>query len=294
MRARAAAAPLLICIALLLGACEKKQDKPEPARTLDRIQQTGKARVGFANEAPFAYLDPATGELAGEAPAMARVVLEKLGVTEIEPVLTEFGSLIPGLQAGRFDLIAAGMYITPERCKQIEFSNPTYGLGEGFIVQASNPKNLHSYEDLLQNEDAVLGVVAGTVEIGYARALGIGEDRMVVFPDMPSAAAGVEAGRADAFAGTSLTVTDLLSKSTSGKIERAAPFTDPVIDGKAVRGYGAFGFRKVDTHLRDAFNKHLASFIGTTAHEKLVAPFGFGKNELPGTVTAADLCNPAP
>ena len=296
MKHRAGQGPrfFAVCLCLLALAFTAACQKQETRSTLERLRESGKARVGFANEAPFAYLDSETGELTGEAPAMARVVLEKIGVKEIEPVLTEFGSLIPGLKAGRFDLIAAGMYITPKRCEQIAFSNPTYGLGEGFIVQAGNPLGLHSYGDVLKNEDARLGVVSGTVEIGYAQSLGISKDRMVVFPDMPSAAAGVEAGRADAFAGTSLTVTDLLSKSQSGKLERAEPFTDPVIDGKAVRGYGAFGFRMEDADLRDAFNKHLAAFIGTPAHQALVNPFGFSRNELPGDATAQALCNPTP
>ena len=32
------------------------------------------------------------------------------------------GFVIPGLNAGRFDLIAAGLFITPERCEQVAFS----------------------------------------------------------------------------------------------------------------------------------------------------------------------------
>jgi polar amino acid transport system substrate-binding protein len=35
-----------------------------------------------------------------------------MGIHQIEVVTTDFGSLIPGLQAGRFDVIAAGMYRT--------------------------------------------------------------------------------------------------------------------------------------------------------------------------------------
>ena len=48
----------------------------------------------------------------------------KLGVKKVDAVLTEWGALIPGLKAGRFDVIAAGMYITPERCKQVAFADP--------------------------------------------------------------------------------------------------------------------------------------------------------------------------
>lgn len=131
--------------------------------TLEKVQEAGVIKVGYANEAPYAYQDD-SGNLTGEAPEIARAVLSEMGITEIEGVLTEFGSLIPGLQAGRFDMIAAGMYIQPERCEQIAFSDPTDGIGEGFIVQPGNPKGLASYEDVLSTPDAKLGIVAGTVE----------------------------------------------------------------------------------------------------------------------------------
>ena len=67
-------------------------------------------------------------------------------------------------------------------------------------------------------------------------------------------------------------------------------FTDPVIDGKGVRGYGAYAFRTDDKAFADAFNAELAKFIGTEEHKKLVAPFGFTPEELPKDVTAAKLC----
>lgn len=260
--------------------------------TLQRIQKAGVVKVGFANEAPYAYLDPKTGRLTGESPEIARVILKQMGVTQVKGVLTEFGSLIPGLKAGRFDLIAAGMYITPARAKEIAFSNPTYGIGEAFAVAKGNPLHLHSYEDVAKNPKTRLGLVAGTVEMGYARDLKIPDAQVVVFPDAPSALEGVEAGRVDAFAGTSLTVADLLRKANNPKLELALPFTDPTIHGKSIRGYGAFGFRKKDQDLVDAFNRGLAGFIGTHAHLKLVAPFGFTKRDLPGKVTAAELGRP--
>jgi polar amino acid transport system substrate-binding protein len=258
--------------------------------TLESVRERGVVRVGYANEAPYAYRDSATGRLTGEAPEIARVILADLGVEEIEGVLTEFGSLIPGLQAGRFDVIAAGMYILPERCKQIAFSNPTYAIGEAFVVRVGNPKRLHSYEDILNDSTATLGVVSGAVQRDYARTVGIPENRVIVFPDAPSAVAGVEAGRVDAYGGTSLTVQDLLDKTRSGELERADPFTGPAIDSAEVRGYGAFGFRKADNDLREAVNAGLAEYIGSPEHLELVRPFGFTDVDLPGGVTAEELC----
>ncbi len=257
--------------------------------TLEKVRTAGAIRVGYANEAPYAYVDGETGELTGEAPEIARVVLGRMGVREVEGVLTEFGSLIPGLKAGRFDVIAAGMYVTPARAEQIAFSEPTYGIGEAFVVAAHNPLDLHSYEELAVHESARLGVVAGTVELGYARAVGVPEDRIVVFPDAPSALEGVRTGRIDAYGGTSLTVRYLLERAGDERIERAEPFTDPVIEGKPARGYGAFGLRREDTALLEALNRELDEFIGSAEHLALVEPFGFAAEDMPGDVTTREL-----
>jgi len=282
----------LLAAALLAPGCSERNDAPagQTLSTLKRAQQSGSIRVGYANEAPYAYLESASRKLTGEAPEIARAVLAEMGIGEVEGVLTEFGSLIPGLKAGRFDIIAAGMYILPERCKEIVFSNPTYSVGEAFIVASGNPLGLNGYEGAARHAEVRLGVVAGTVEREYARQTGIPDARVVVFPDAPSALDGVIAGRVDAYAATSLTVNNLLARAQSSRVERAAPFSEPIIAGKPARGYGAFGFRKADQDLVAAFNSALARFIGTPRHLELVKPFGFTKAELPGPATATELC----
>src|SRR5215208_1574886 len=88
--------------------------------TLERAKREGFIRVGFANEAPYGFATP-DGKLTGEAPEVAKAVLAKIGIPQVDGVLTEFGSLIPGLKAGRFDIIAAGMFINPKRCAEIAF-----------------------------------------------------------------------------------------------------------------------------------------------------------------------------
>src|SRR5262252_5463280 len=65
--------------------------------TLERAKKQGYIRVGFANEAPFAYATP-DGKLTGEAPEIAKVIFKRLGINEVDGVLTEFGSLIPGVK----------------------------------------------------------------------------------------------------------------------------------------------------------------------------------------------------
>src|ERR1041384_8817596 len=140
--------------------------------TLQRAKKQGFIRVGFANEAPFGFATP-DGKLTGEAPEVAKAVLAKMGIPQVDGVLTEFGSLIPGLKAKRFDIIAAGMFITPKRCAEINYSEPTYGIGQAFLVKKGNPKAIKDYSSIAGNKDFKLAVMAGAVEAGYAKDAGI-------------------------------------------------------------------------------------------------------------------------
>lgn len=252
--------------------------------TLERIKKQGFIRVGFANEAPYAYATSA-GTLTGESPTVFRHVMEKLGVKEVDGVLTEWGALIPGLKAGRFDAIVASMYVTPKRCEQIIFANPTYGIGEALIVKKGNPDGLTNYKDAVEKKKKI-AFVAGVAEIEHAKLAGLDTDMHLVVPDFASAVAAVKAGRASAAALTSLTAKDLASKDDS--IERAEPFTF-THEGKKYKGEGSFGFRTEDTDLRDAVNEVLADFLGTEEHLAMVQEFGFDKSNLPEK-TAAQHC----
>ena len=281
----------LLILAAALGTILWQANRPNASdeTTLARIEKANLVRIGFANEAPYGYLDTNSGKVTGEAPEIAKVILKRMGVDHVEPIVADFGSLIPGLKAKRFDIIAAGMYITPQRAKEISFSNPSYAIGESFIVKAGNPLHLHGYEDVRDNPTAKLGVMGGSVEQGYARDMGVDDRQVLVFPDYNSAILGLKGGQIDAVAATDLTVNDLLQKQDSDEIEKAKDFQDPIIDGKTIRGYGAFGFRQEDVALRERFNEELAKFIGSPEHLQLVKDFGFDESTLPGNVTAKEL-----
>src|SRR3954451_18044040 len=254
------------------------------ASTLERAKADGYIRVGFANEAPFGYATP-DGKLTGEAPEVAKAVLAKIGIRQVDGVLTEFGSLIPGLKAGRFDIIAAGMFITPKRCAEIAFSEPSYGIGQAMLVKAGNPKGIKDYSSIKGNPDLKLAVMAGAVEVGYAKDAGVPQDQLVILPDQSSLLAAVQSGRADAAALTALSIADMAKKGE--EVESTKPFGE--VAGKSVKGHGGFGFRKDDKALYTAFNDQLKKFIGSPEHIALVEPFGFGKDYLPNK-TMEQLC----
>jgi polar amino acid transport system substrate-binding protein len=252
--------------------------------TLERAKAQGFIRVGFANEAPFGFATP-DGKLTGEAPEVAKAVLAKIGIPQVDGVLTEFGSLIPGLKAGRFDIIAAGMFINPKRCAEIAFSEPSYGIGQAMLVKKGNPKGIKDYSSIAGNPELKLAIMAGAVEVGYAKDSGVPEDQLVILPDQSSLLAAVQSERAAAAALTALSIADMAKKGE--EVESTTPFGE--VAGKSVKGHGGFGFRKEDTDLYEAFNKELKAFIGTPEHIALVEPFGFGKDYLPNK-TMEQLC----
>ncbi|MGE6322627.1 ectoine/hydroxyectoine ABC transporter substrate-binding protein EhuB [Pseudomonas oryzihabitans] len=252
------------------------------ADTLDKLKKGGTVRIGYANETPFAFtaLD---GSVTGESPEIVKKIFEKMGVKKVDPVLTEWGSLIPGLRAGRFDVIAAGMYITPERCKQVLFTDPQYQLPDALLTKSGNPKNLHSYDDFA-NSGATLAIMAGTVNLGYARDAGIKDEQILQVPDTAAQLQAVRAGRADAAVGTQLTMKGLAEKG-GDSLEAVTEFKDD----PSHTGYGALAFRPEDKALRDAVNAELKKWLGSEEHLATVAPFGFDKLNVT-TQTAAELC----
>lgn len=256
--------------------------------TLEKAKKQGFVTVGFANEKPYAYATP-DGKLTGEAVEVARAVLSKMGINEMNGVLTEFGSLIPGLVAKRFDIITAGMYITPARAKEVAFANPEYSIGEALAVKKGNPLELRSYQDIADNAKAKIAVMSGAIEMEYLEKSGVKKDQMVLVPDQPSAIAALQAGRADAITMTGPSLQAVLESAKDSNVERVMDFVQPVIDGQSIRGYGAAAFRKEDEEFVKAYNEELKKLNDSGELLKILEPFGFTEQELPGDKTAEEL-----
>lgn len=252
--------------------------------TLKKVQEQGYIKAAFADEAPYGFIND-EGRLTGISPEVARVVLERIGVPKMKGVLTSFSSLIPGLNAHRWSIVAAGMFITPERCEQADFSIPTYVMGQSFLVPKGNPYNLHSYKDVAQNEEVTLAVMSGAVELGYARKAGIPDSRIKQYPDQAAMLAAVRAGRVDAAALTAPSIVRM-ARQAEGLVAVKDFNTPPY-----ATGYGGLVFRPSDDELRKAINKELEKFIGSEKHLNIISQFGFTEANIPAPgVTTEELC----
>ncbi|HZB29754.1 MAG TPA: ectoine/hydroxyectoine ABC transporter substrate-binding protein EhuB [Streptosporangiaceae bacterium] len=278
----------------LLTSCAKTEEAGGGGGALDRIRNDGRVKVGFANEAPFGFRDK-SGNLTGEAPELARAIFKAMGVNQMEPVLAKsFDALIPGLAAQQYDIIAAGMFITPERCQQIAFTNPDYFGSNAFLVKKGNPSGIKTFDEV-KSTGIKLGVLGGAVEKGYAQASGVAGNKIITFPDQNAAFQGMLADRVQAVALTSASLRWTLSQNYAGRpLEVTEPFV-PVVEGKEQPNFGGFGIRKADTDLLNAFNAELKKLQDANGVLPLIQRFGFTQTDVETAKeqTAANLCKSA-
>src|SRR6185437_13775616 len=145
----------------------------------------GYIRIAVANEIPYGFVDP-NGDAKGAGPEVATAVVKALGIApeNIQWVVTNFSSLIPGLQADRFDMTAAEMAIRPERCDKVIYSEPDTSYGEGLLVLKGDPKGVHTYADFTKPGMKV-AVMAGADQLGMMQKLGVPEANIVTINANP-------------------------------------------------------------------------------------------------------------
>jgi polar amino acid transport system substrate-binding protein len=235
---------------------------------LQQLKDQGFARIAIANEPPFTAVG-ADGKVSGAAPDVAREIFKRLGVEDVAASISEYGAMIPGLQAGRHDAITAGLFMKPERCAAVAYSEPVLCDAEAFALKKGNPLGLKSYKDIADNPDAKIGAPGGGTEEKLALEAGVPRDRVIVVPDGQSGIKMLQDGRIDVYSLPVLSINDLVSKAADPEIEVVAP-----VEGAPVYCDGA-AFKKGDEALRDAFDVELAKLKESGEFAKIIEPYGF-------------------
>jgi polar amino acid transport system substrate-binding protein len=229
-----------------------KEDEGSGIALLESMKEEGHAKVGVVNQLPYGRVLP-TGEVEGVGPDVTEAVLKKLGVSSVEATVITYENAIPNLEASRLDMLAAPLFVTPDRCETIHFSDPIMATTDSFAVPPGNPKGLLSMADAAEQK-AKVGILVGSQEIKNALHGGVKRSEISTFPDPPSLMAALEAGRIDAALAASQTFPAL---PPSEKWEATPVLTDTVVLTAAL------GFRQEDEDMRDAFNDELAKIRDT-------------------------------
>jgi cystine transport system substrate-binding protein len=200
---------------------------------------------------PFSYHEEGSGDLTGYDVEVITAVAEELGV-EVEFEETQWDAIFAGLEAGRFDVIANQVSITPEREDAYTFSDP-YAVSTGVIVVPDDETSISSFEDLAGKTTA-----QSLTSNWYKLAQESGATIEAV-EGWAQSVALVEQDRVDATVNDKLTFLDYQQQTGAEGLKIAAETEE--------KSLSAFTFAKGDTELAEAVNGALETLAadGTLA-----------------------------
>ena len=103
------------------------------AATLDSVKKAGKLTIATSPDfPPFEELQ-ADGSVTGIEIDILNLICEELGV-ELEIKQMNFDSVLPGIQAGKYDVGVSGISVTPKREKNVKFTVPYCLAAQAIVV----------------------------------------------------------------------------------------------------------------------------------------------------------------
>ena len=182
---------LFVILSLLLAACgtDKNEGKSEEGSSSD----TKVYKVGVdTTYPPFEFEEG--GEYKGIDIDLINAIAESQGFKiELNPM--DFGGIIPAMQANQLDIAIAGMSITDERKKIVDFAEPYFDAGITLVVKKDN-SDITTIDDLKGKTVAVKNGTSGALFAQQnADSKGF---KVVQFKDSPSMFQEVANGNADA------------------------------------------------------------------------------------------------
>lgn len=209
--------------------------------------------------APFEFQEKDSKEFAGFDMDLARAIGKQLG-KKVEIQNMGFDALIPALNSGNIDAVAAGMSITDERKKAVTFSDPYYTSGLVVVVTKDN-NDVKSIKDL---EGKKIAVQIGTT--GADKAAKVPGAKVTSFNTNAEVFLELENKGVDAVIIDKPVAQYYLTKEGKDKI---------VGDTMDAESYG-FAFKK-DSKLAADFNKALAELKKNGEYDKIYTKW-FGKD----------------
>ena len=203
------------------------------------------------------------GSIVGIEVDIMQIICDRLGV-ELELVSVDFESVLPGVQAGKYDVGMSGISVTDQRKKNVLFTDPYCLAAQAIVVTEGSP--IKSKADLAGKK---VSVQTGTTAELFTRENGY---------EVSSFAANVDAelalttGKVDAWVIDDLTAAEMVAAYNEEHTDQLVVLNDPM----TTEPY-AFAFMKGSDDLVASINSILNELVadGTVAalFEKWNAPF---------------------
>ncbi|MFG6137187.1 transporter substrate-binding domain-containing protein [Halomonas sp. B23F22_10] len=184
---------------------------------------------------------------------------------EVKPLAWE--GIIPALNTGKIDMIIGSMSITPERAKQIAFSDKYYASSTGVLAYKSS--DIQPTAEGL--EGAYLGIQSGSLQEQYARKHFADTANLQIYQTVNEELQDLVAGRVDAVMADTLAMQDFIHSDTGQSCceYRGAVEIDPAIMSEGI----GVGLRQEDSELKERVNAAIAAMRADGTYEEISEPY---------------------
>lgn len=249
---------VLLALAMIFSfaACgEKKEEAPKAEDGLKTVQ-AGKLIMGTnAAFPPYEFISDTDGKtIVGIDAEIAAMVAKELGL-ELVIEDMEFSSIVSAVQTGKIDVGLAGMTVTEDRLKNVDFSS-TYATGVQVVIVPEKDSKVASLDDLA---NAKIGVQESTTGHIYCEDE-FGTENVVAYSTGVLAVQDLLAGKIDC----------VVIDNEPAKAFVAANAGLTILDTEyAVEDYAA-AISKDNAKLLEEFNKVLDAKIADGTVKKIV------------------------
>ncbi|MEV6643791.1 transporter substrate-binding domain-containing protein [Amycolatopsis sp. NPDC051371] len=239
------------------------------------IRQRGAFQVAMVPDTPpMAYYAEDDATIVGFDRDMSQAIADVFCVGAA-PIPTNIDAVVPGLAAGRYDLVLASLGPTAERRKKADFVT-YYNGGQGFLAGRGTTFPVNSYADLCGR---AVGVVVGSVQqtqldqaADTCAAAGRPAWRLSLFPNGSAAVLALRSSRIDVLY-FSISLTQYVA-SKSPDLFRLA--------GRYKRAIVALGLKR-DSPLTGAVHEAVKRLMADGTYRTILDKWGLQENQLDGT-----------
>ena len=176
-------------------------------------------------------------------------------------------SMIPGLQAKKYDVIISSMSITDERKQAVDFSDKYYATPSRIVVKEGT-----AYTDPASLKGKKIGVLKGSTQEKYAmgelKPAGV---NVVPYEAQDQVYLDIKSGRLDGTVADQVEVNGGFLRKDEGK---GYGFVGPVLDDIKYFGYGiGVALRKGEDDLRNQLNAAIAAIRGNGVYETVAKKY---------------------
>lgn len=266
----AVAASLAFAGALALTGCGNSDAPADAAGSADasgsdtmQLVTDGTLTIGTSAEyEPFEYMED--GEYKGFDLELAQAIADDLGL-ELKIENVDFDTIVPGVASGtKYDMGIAAITATPEREKEVGFTDSYYMDDQAIVTMADNTEITgDNYADALNAEGVKIAVQSGSTAEAFAKE-NFPNAELVPFKNATDCFAAVQSSQANAL---------VTNRSVAAQLVATSFSNEQVIKQISTGEEYAIAVNKDNTALLGALNDSIAKLTEDGTVDELMTKY---------------------